>query len=257
MYFKENEIRNLESGYLEVREKYNQLLPKFTNFKNAEAQEAWHHGFLRRFKTLFRCLENVYRIYPPNLDRKLDRNELSDLDINLQTFIFNIFGCLDNLAEILVKEKNIKKNDGADLSPSSIGFPKPPFEKYNLVLQGFSSNFQNYLNQMNEWFSYLERFRHSLAHRIPLYVPPYEATAEEEGEIRNLEIEKWAASEKKDFAEVDIIDKKLRLIGRAVPYMTLKSQSVLFHAQLIIDLKTMIEMLDNFLREFDLNQKNS
>jgi hypothetical protein len=35
-----------------------------------------------------------------------------------------------------------------------------------------SSGFQAYLKETDKWFDYLADYRHALAHRIPLYIPP-------------------------------------------------------------------------------------
>ena len=45
-----------------------------------------------------------------------------DLTINLQSFMFNVFGCLDNLARIWVIERNVTNSDGSPLRDNQVGF---------------------------------------------------------------------------------------------------------------------------------------
>ena len=44
-----------------------------------------------------------------------------DAAIAIQAFTMNAFGCLDNIAWILVYEKDIKNSDGTELNPKDVG----------------------------------------------------------------------------------------------------------------------------------------
>ena len=78
----------------------------------------------------------------------------------------NAFGCLDNVAWILVYEKDIKNSDGTELNPKDVASEKRWSEEID-------QRFQAYVDSKHKWFSNLIEFRDSLAHRIPLYIPPY------------------------------------------------------------------------------------
>jgi hypothetical protein len=62
------------------------------------AQEYVGHGVCRRLKTIRRCIENIFEIFPIARKELLSEEERSDLVINLQAFIINIYGLQDNLA---------------------------------------------------------------------------------------------------------------------------------------------------------------
>ena len=55
------------------------------------------------------------------------------------------------------------------LRPKSVGLGKK-----NIGVRGsLSVTLQEYLKELDPWFEHLENFRHALAHRIPLSIPPY------------------------------------------------------------------------------------
>jgi hypothetical protein len=78
------------------------------------------HGFLRRLGTLQRCIQNIYFAYPPERSDIPSRNECVDLAINLQSFIFNVFGCIDNLAWVWAIENELTADLGGILKPLDV-----------------------------------------------------------------------------------------------------------------------------------------
>lgn len=251
MYFSEDKLEQLLRAYSEIDKKYQSLLEMyaFRPFRNEQAAEFARHGFMRRVKTLTRCIHNVYRICPPNRDKKLSTDELSDLAINLQSFVFNIFGCLENLAWVWVKEKDIRNSKGEPLVDFQIGFGG----KYKFVRESLSDDFKRFLDDLREWFSQMENFRHALAHRIPLYVPPYIVNNEEAVKEQELERSRREALKRHDFDEYERLTDELEGIGKFVPWMTHsfseKSRQVVFHAQIIADWNTVVEISERFLTE--------
>jgi hypothetical protein len=49
---------------------------------------------------LAQCIINIYRLFPPNLERPLSREALSDVQINLHAYVINLWGVFDNWAWI-------------------------------------------------------------------------------------------------------------------------------------------------------------
>jgi len=218
MDFLQETIQELVNAHAEVESKYEALLEAFCirTYGEKQAKEFALHGFARRLKTMKRCIDNIYRICPPDIDRKPFSEELSDLVINLQAFVLNIYGSLDNLAWVWVKEKGILNKKGNSLSNTQIGFAK----KYKVIRNSFSSEFQTYLGTLDQWFEYVEDFRHSLAHRIPLYVPPYVLNDEEVKREQQLEIRRTEALSKHKFDEYERLTDEIETLGKFVPLMT-------------------------------------
>jgi hypothetical protein len=133
-------------------------------FAEAKAGEYARHGFARRIQTLCRCIENVFKIVPPNTARVPSKQRLHDAQINIQAAIANIYGCIDNLAWVWVYERGLSKH----VKPQQVGL-----RKHNVqVRASLSEDFQAHLDTLERWLEYLADYRHAVAHRIPLYIPP-------------------------------------------------------------------------------------
>ena len=99
----------------------------------------------------------------------------------------------------------------------------------------------------------MENFRHALAHRIPLYVPPYIVNNEEAAKEYELEQARREALRKREFDEYERLTNELEGIGKFIPWMTHsfneKSRQVVFHVQIIADWNTVVEISEKFLAE--------
>jgi len=147
-------------------------------YKTVHGKEFATHGLLRRLATLVRCIENIFRILPPEHADLPTPDQRIDATISLQAFIINIFGCADNLAWIWVHENRL------ELNRTQVGLRAVNSQ----VRQSFSAEFQNILDDLDPWFRHLENFRHALAHRIPLYIPPYVVREENARAYHDLEV---------------------------------------------------------------------
>ena len=249
-FYAPHQLSELQEGCSTVNRAYERLLSEYLSLRltNEDAYEYARHGFVRRIGTLKRCIENVYSIYPPERCDKPSRDECLDLAINLQSFVFNIFGALDNLAWIWVKEKLITDR-GRPLRDQQVGLRSG----YVIVRKSFSAEFQKYLTSRDEWFQHLEGFRHSLAHRIPLYVIPYTLHPDKLQAHNELEEQKQKAYHRRDFLSYDQLDAEQEALGRFSPYITHSISEhaplVPFHVQTLADWNTVVEMADRFQSE--------
>lgn len=123
----------------------------------------------------------------------------------------------------------------------------------------FSNEFQACLKTHDRWIKkYLKDYRDTLAHRIPLYIPPFTLTQEEAKHYQELEKQKWKST---DPASLSIIDEQQSLLGRFMPLMRHSfSESpegeIFFHPQVLADWSTIIELADKFFIELQ-NKKLS
>jgi hypothetical protein len=250
-FYKPHQCTDLQAGYCTVNPAYERLMSKYLSLPltNESAQGYARYGVVRRLGTLKRCIENVYSIYPPERFDKPSRDECLDLAINLQSFAFNVFGCLDNLAWIWVTDKDLRDTRGKPLRAQQVGL-RPGCQT---IRQSFSTEFQQYLISRDDWFGHLEDFRHALAHRIPIYVIPYTLHPDRLKAHNDLEERKQAAYKKRDFKTYDQLDAEQEDLGRFMPYMThsLAEQAPLvpFHYQILADWNTVVEMADEFRKE--------
>lgn len=253
MFYPQEVLQQLEEGYLTVSGKHARLLETYLkrSYNDARAREYATHGFSRRLKTLVRCIDKIFEIFPPDRTELPTSDERHDATINIQAFVFNVFGSTDNLAWIWVRESGLTKNDGSPIRSSSVGLRK----KNKLVRDSFSPEFQEYLNGLDEWFDHQENFRHALAHRIPLYVPPYIITEDKEAASQNFEDRKTDALNRgalEDYARLSAEQDALGVFG---PVMTHsfeeKAKTVVLHPQLLIDFNTIEELGWKMLEELD------
>ena len=253
MYFSDEALKSLRAQYSTVSGKCDALFLGYISreYKNGRAREYATQGFLRRVKILVRCMEKVFEILPPDRTELPSRDELSDAAINIQAFVFNVFGSADNLAWVWVREKNLTKKDGLPIPPGWVGLGK----KNELVRSSFSAEMLKYLKGLNDWFVHLENYRHALAHRIPLYIPPYIISKDTEEAYVRLENEMAEAFKRRDFTEHDRLSAEQEALGVYRPWITHSvvesAGRVLFHPQMLADFNTIVELGQKMLEELD------
>jgi len=98
-FFTSEQCLTLQCEYNSIAVTYGTLVAKCIQFSQAYPESAEHtcHGFVRRLGILKRWIQNVYSLYPPARSDNPCRDTLLDLSVNLQSFVVNVYGCLDNL----------------------------------------------------------------------------------------------------------------------------------------------------------------
>lgn len=249
--YTEDTLTHLNNGHEEVQAKFRDLRLRYIAraYKAPRSHEYAIHGFCRRLGTLARAIDIVYGVLPPELTEIPEQSDVADATIAIQSFVLNTFGCLDNLAWIFVCEKGVKNKKGAELSPKEIGFDKEQVRK------ACSSPFVAYLDSRKDWFVHLKDFRDALAHRIPLYIPPFMIPAANLEAYNRLEHESDEALRRFEPDEYDSLQAQQKLLGVYQPIVTHSvtetRRRVLFHAQLIADFNTVDEFGRQLLEELD------
>jgi hypothetical protein len=251
MYYSDHALKELKTGYQTVDTKLNHLIEKYflLDVKNARAREFATQGYPRRLKVMVRCIDNVFGMIPPDRAELPSRDELSDATINMQSFVFNVFGSIDNLAWIWVLEKGQKRSDGTPIPDTQIGLG-PKNESVRATL---STEFQEYLKGLDRWFVHISDLRHALAHRIPLYIPPYVIQEADEAAYKDFEAKMSEAIKKHDFAGHDQLSAEQMKLGRFRPWVQHSFEEnaapIVFHAQMLADFNTIDELGRKMLDE--------
>jgi hypothetical protein len=245
--FTEEHITALRTKLQTVGSKTDRLMMKFVahRFAEAKAGEYASQGFARRIQTVRRCIENVFKIVPPNAVRVPSKQRLHDAQINIQAAIANIYGCVDNLAWVWVYERRLSKH----IKPRQVGL-----RKHNVqVRASLSEDFRAYLDTLEKWFEYLADFRHAVAHRVPLYIPP--------GSVRSKEVEAYNELDRRmaealncfrpdEYERLSAEQSKLLVFQPIVGHSFTEMKSpYYFHPQLISDFLTVEELGDKMLAE--------
>jgi hypothetical protein len=146
-------------------------------------------------------------------------------------------------------ETNLRKPNGSPLAPKSIGLTPSHIR----VRHTLSNEFQNYLTENDAWFGHLENYRHALAHRIPLYIPPRQLDDQDAAEYRRLE--QAIADAIGDIRRYEELRGQQNRLGRFNPVIMHsygeRANPVLVHPQMICDFSTVIEIGEYMLRELN------
>lgn len=218
-----------------------QLAP---TLESDRAQEYLLHGICRRLDVLHRCIRNVFDIFPVSREDLLTDVETRNLEINLHAFTINIYGLLDNVAWVFVFENSLE--DKIRGGRRSIGL----FSKH--TMKHFPERTKQYLNSesIKAWYGdYAKNYRDALAHRIPPYVPPYNVTQENIQRDKDYETKISELLIAGDFDSVDKLrDDQASIHSVSGAFLHSYSDSdaarpVMFHAQMLADSNTVIEVI--------------
>ena len=149
-------------------------------------------------------------------------------------------------------ERNVTKHNGTPLPSEWVGLRA----KNENVRDSLGQEFCQFLESMSDWFKYLEDYRHALAHRIPLYVPPFSIAPENadrycelERSIFNLIVQRKNAEAQAQQLERD----SLRFFQPWIMHSwTGEARPIQFHTQMLTDFKTIeligAKLLDELVR---------
>jgi hypothetical protein len=215
-YFSKERVAELHAGLEEVHRQFAVLRENMClrTYKTERGDEFAKHGFCRRLDTLVRSIDCVYELLPPDREEIPKRDVVVDAAIAIQAFTMNAFGCLDNIAWVLVYEKGIKGKGGKELERLEVGLGKKN------VRDSLSKEFHAFLDGKQDWFGNLINFRDSLAHRIPLYIPPYVVPKPNIPKYNELEKAKWQEPAKSDPVEYEKVKVAQLALCQFVPGMT-------------------------------------
>lgn len=255
MLFSQDQLDELDRARSEVLGKFADLREKYFNrpYQISRANEYATQGFGRRLGLLVQCINRVFEILPPDREKMPSREDVIDATVYIQAFTFNTIGCCDNLAWVWVLEKTVLLNDGTllELQPKKVGLAR----NYVDLRRSFSQTFISYLDSLEPWFTHIKEFRDALAHRIPLYIPPYTLAPDHLEEYERLGAAANEAARLRDFAEYDRLTAEQDALGRFQPWVTHSLDEdaplVAFHFQLLTDFNTIDEIGRKLLEEME------
>jgi hypothetical protein len=117
MFFSKQALNEMSEAQRAIRGKYESMLMKHVMLplKDATAKEYATQGFPRRLGVMAHCIHNVFTTLPPEKEEVPSKTQLYDATVNIQAFLVNAFGCIDNLARIWVHEKPVTTARGKPL----------------------------------------------------------------------------------------------------------------------------------------------
>ncbi|MGL1861262.1 MAG: hypothetical protein OCC46_01930 [Pseudodesulfovibrio sp.] len=249
--FSEDQVCQLLKGYESVGVGFKILVDNFADIQmDGVAKEYLDNGVFRRIYTLKRCIDNVYRICPPDSSAIPSHDNVTDVSIYLQSYYINLYGAFENMARICIEifGANLAEKRKARASFLSSNVSDKVLKKLPKKLREHFNN-----EDFSSWQATLESFRHSLAHRIPLYVPRYSVSEEDKDTYNELDRKQFEAVIKSNFDEADAIETEKLNIVQFVPMTTHSfgesAPGLFFHAQIIADWNTLVDFFCAFLDE--------
>jgi hypothetical protein len=250
-YFSRSQLADIRSKCATIEKRTDNLVLKFTYFpfKNEQARHYGQQGFARRVQVLRRCIENVFKIIPPGTMKVPSKGRLYDAQINIQASLANVYGIIDNLAWIWVYERNLSNV----IPRRHVGLGK----QNKTVRSSLSVEFQKHLVSIDGWFDYLADFRHALAHRIPIYIPPGMVLQANVDAYNALTAQMTDALNQTKPGEYELLSKqqsKLLVFQPLIAHSTIETKTpYVFHPQLIADFLTIEELGEKMLQELHRN----
>lgn len=226
-------------------------------YRTPPAAEYARHGVSRRLRSLGHDVDRVFGLIAPDIDHSPAPEVVLDATAFIQSFIMNVYGAIDNFARIWCLEAGVNNEKGKPIADGNIGF-RP---KNSDVRGSLSDGFQDYLKNCDPWFEYLENYRHAVAHRIPVYIPPKTLEGDESERYTRLEAESTVALKAGNKTEFWRLFEEQRRLGIFKPFMMHSfgedAKPVPFHAQMNCDLATVVEIGEHTLNELSaLNALN-
>lgn len=250
MTYSDADVAQMTDAFHEWRDRLEDVAFKLIarEWSNDRSREYASHGFGRRAQMLRHCIDRTFEVLPPQATDP-SRETLMDVSAFVQTFYINIYGAFDNLAHLWVNHYGITRQDGSDLRWSDIGFGK----KQKHVWQSLPEEITAYLTGMAEWQNYFEGYRHALAHRISLYIPPRALNKDATAEYEALEHEIGQAQidgRKQDVYELLYRQSRLGTFQPLIQHSYGEgARPMKFHAQMICDIASLAEFTELLFAE--------
>jgi hypothetical protein len=246
-YYNETQIAKITAKLLMIEKKTDNLLLKYVHFpfKNEQARHYAAQGFARRLQVIRRCVYNVFRIIPLATIKIPPKDELYDAQINIQAFLANVYGIIDNLAWVWVFERGLSDK----IPKRHVGLGK----ENKQVRESLSAAFQSYLASIDEWFGYLGEFRHALAHRIPVYIPPgmvRQSNVDAYNDLSKQMTDALNRMEGNEYERLSAEQNRLLIFQPVIAHSTIETKApYVFHPQMIADFLTVEALGEKMLAE--------
>jgi hypothetical protein len=252
-YFSKEDLDRLRNRRSDVEARFSKLQDAILarTFSSSHAQEYARQGFARRLDEMSRAINFIFELSPPEKEDAPDKDERIAATMLLQSFFINVQGCLDNLAWIWVYETGLQDPEGGELRRGYVGLGRD----YRYLMKSFSGGFQTYIRGLKKWMKHITEFRDTVAHRIPLYIPPYIIEDKDLPEYTRLGQEAIAAASRGDMQAYDTLRAQQDALGKYRPWMnhspTEGSPVSVFHPQILQDFITIDEIAQKLFTEID------
>lgn len=209
------------------------------HFSVERAGQFAREGFGRRLGYLKHAILRISEVYPPNAVEPT-RDQVRDAEMLLQAFAINVFGAIDNLAWVWSLEKHVTHSDGSPLKPRERCFEG---KNAKLLRNSLTPPIINALDNGKDWFTTIGKYRHGVAHQIPIYIPQLLNREDQENlRIINQEIDKYITYG--DYNNLASLFNQKFNLGKYGSYMALTGEiaPMKIHPQMVCDVATVVNL---------------
>ncbi|MEA1980271.1 MAG: hypothetical protein U9N54_04780 [candidate division Zixibacteria bacterium] len=261
-HFTDKALKEITAAHSEIRYKYIDLTVEIASFtvtlQNERAREFMQQGVNRRLWLLYRCVEKIFELFPPDRIERLEQDDRLDVEINLHAFLINIYGIIDNIGLAVAYENDLVGDESEQkLHPKAVNLFERRFRRL------LNPQLCAYLRQdtIIQWYNkYAKNYRHALAHRIPPYVPPAALNDEQQRRFEYIEQEIKRLLDERDFEGIEALREEQESLGRSNPLFvhsfSEEATPVYLHPQLIADFGTVEELLKIAIANFHCETQN-
>ncbi len=260
MHYPDEVLGELSEKFSQLRFKYIDLTIKLGSFvstlKSERAREYINHGVMRRLFILYTCIGNIFSLFPPGREDKLDEEDRKNVEINLHAFLINVYGIVENLGLSIASENGIATDNKSEKRmKADMGLFKPSFQ------ERLAAPLKDYLSgpEIGRWYhEYVVNYRDALAHRIPPYIPPSALDEQDQKAYKKLTDRLVTLSQKGHSEEYSKTIDEIENLGKANPLylhsFTEKSKPLYLHAQIVTDFVTLEELITKVIGNFALSK---
>ncbi len=246
-----------------------------------------YYGLSRRLSLLERCVINIFSKNPFDTGTVPSEDVRTDVVLYIHCFYIHLYGALENLARIYAIKTDYKSDGVFDLS----FFYKK--RKNTSLLDTLPIDVKNKFIGDGKWLEYVKNTRDLLVHQEPGYLPPYYIKIGDDSEWQRLEnlkrseqieylkdlaetnkrtgvfspdtteiierITKQRTLEQNHNKKIDLLNKEQEKYQMFIPtFVTAtdgKRPAILYHPQLLVDMKTLYEKI-NLILDYIIHRYN-
>ena len=212
---------------------------------DTKSKEITNQGVVRRVSLIAASISELFSVLPPATESIPEKSKRELATLLLHSNILNTFGLLDCWAHIWVNEYGVKHKNGRQLHNSEIGLGP----KCKIFRRSLPSSLGDYLSQRNDWIERISKLRHSLAHRVPPYIPPHMVDPGNEKMYNRLNADWFSTLDSNARGNLETELNNISHFKAWLIYDLEESPPIAFHAQLIVNFLTIEELSNIFLSE--------
>lgn len=253
--FTDEAITKLEDELRSVQKRRDNLFLALypLELRNPQARRILEQGVMRRISLLSRATIELFDILPPTFVGIPPKATIDLATLLIQANIVNTYGLLDCWAHVWALEFDVRCKKNKPLRNENIGIGKTKRQFRNSLTGGL----RELIELREPWIQQLSSYRHSLAHRIPLYIPPNMVDPKNADEYNRLQTAWYLSLDRKERQDLKEKMDNLSHFKAMIAYDLDEDDPVFFHPQLLINFITVEELSMRFLHEIREKHKRT